>query len=180
MSVKIWMAIGSAAAILVIVVGCGHSHFWSKKNTAESRRAWVVKRISDRLDLDSRQQAELDRLAKELAAKHDQVRASREEARRQVLAMVRSDHVDRAELERLVEQKKARIEEMIPFFLDRALALHTMLTPGAAGSAGRGDGKTPRPSPRVLAAVVGQQVRFDIFVGLNQSESTARIRRAVR
>lgn len=119
----------SAAAVIFAMVGCGHQKFWNHEDSPEARAAWVVKKVSDRLDLNPQQQEELNRISKEVMARRDEIRASREQSRQQVLAMVRSDAINRAELERLVNEKKAQIEEMIPFFMDKALAFHAMLTP---------------------------------------------------
>ncbi|MBI9082187.1 MAG: Spy/CpxP family protein refolding chaperone [Desulfobacterales bacterium] len=119
----------SVTAVVIALVGCGHQKFWSHEDSPEARAAWVVKKVSDRLDLNPRQQEELNRISKEVMARRDDIRTSREQSRQQVLDMVRSDAINRAELERLVNEKKAQIEELIPFFMDKALAFHAMLTP---------------------------------------------------
>ena len=64
-----------------------------------------------------------------MASRHEEIRAEHGQARQRLLAMVRSDAIDRAELDRLVDEKKAAVEAMIPFFLDRAVAFHALLTP---------------------------------------------------
>ena len=122
--------IASVTAVVVALVGCGHQKFWSHEDSSEARAEWVIKRVSDRLDLTPQQQEELNRISKAVMDRHKEIHASRENSRQKLLAMVRSDAIDRAELDRLVEEKKSLIEEVLPFFMDRALEFHAMLTPG--------------------------------------------------
>lgn len=118
-----------AAVVTLTMVGCGHRAFGPTADTPQARAEWMVKRVADRLDLTPSQQEELDRMVREMASRHEEIRAEHGQARQRLLAMVRSDAIDRAELDRLVDEKKAAVEAMIPFFLDRAVAFHALLTP---------------------------------------------------
>jgi Spy/CpxP family protein refolding chaperone len=117
------------AAVILSMVGCGHKAFWSHGDSPEARAEWVVGKIADRLDLNPQQQEELDGISKAVLARHDDLRASHDRSRQQMLAMVRSDTIDRAELDRLVAERKSDVEALVPFFLDKAVALHALLTP---------------------------------------------------
>ena len=122
------VVVGTAVVVLV-TVGCGYRKFGPAADTTQARAEWIVERIANRLDLVPEQQQALDRMAREVTVRAEEIRVDREKARQRLLAMVRSDALDRAELDRLVAEKKAGIEAMIPFFLDRAVAFHAMLTP---------------------------------------------------
>lgn len=127
---KIFSAVVVVAVVVTLaMVGCGHRAFGPTADTPQARAEWIAKRVSDRLDLTPSQQEELDRMVREVAIRHEELRAERAQARQRLLAMVRSDAMDRAELDRLVDEKKTAIEAMIPFFLDRAVAFHSLLTP---------------------------------------------------
>ena len=127
---RILIAVSIFITLALILAACGHSRFAGYHGaTPEKRVAWVKKHISDELNLDAAQQAKLDTIAADLMQRHKQSVVDHEKGRLELAALVKSESLNRAELEQLVEKKRAHMEEMIGVVMDHAVDFHQMLTP---------------------------------------------------
>ena len=117
-------------AMTLVLAACGHSRFAGYHGTSPEKRVeWVKKHISDELNLDAAQNEKLDAIAADLLDRREKMAPEREKGRLELAELVRADKLDRADLEQLVDNKRAHIEEMIDVVMDHAVDFHQMLTP---------------------------------------------------
>jgi len=117
-------------SLALVLAACGHSHFAGYHGaTPEKRVEWVKKHIADELKLDEAQTAKLDAIATDLLDRRKKMAPEREKGRLELAELVRSETLNRADLERLVDTKRAPIEEMIDVVMDHAVDFHQMLSP---------------------------------------------------
>jgi len=116
--------------LALILAACGHSRFAGYHGASpEKRVAWIKKHISDELNLDAAQNEKLDAIAQDLLDRRKKMKPVREKGRLELTALVRSEKLDRTDLERLVAKKRPHVEEMIDVVMDHAVEFHQMLTP---------------------------------------------------
>ena len=116
--------------LALILVACGHSRFAGYHGASpEKRVAWIKKHISDELNLDAAQNEKLDAIAADLMERRKDMQPVREKGRLELAALVRAEKLDRNDLEQLVDNKRAHVEEMIDVVMDHAVEFHQMLTP---------------------------------------------------
>ena len=127
---RILIAVTVFVTLALVLAACGHSRFAGYHGaTPEKRVEWVKKHIADELKLDEAQTAKLDAIAADLMDRRKKMAPEREKGRLELAELVRSEKLNRADLERLVDNKRAHIEEMIDVVMDHAVDFHQMLTP---------------------------------------------------
>lgn len=89
----------------------------------------MVNRVADKLDLTESQQADLTAIAAELVADAKAMRADRRAHHAQVAAMVRSEQIDRTQVDAMVQAKREKISALIDKATDRLVTFHATLTP---------------------------------------------------
>ncbi len=125
-----WVAIVLCAVVLCFgLVACKSYGPCPMGKSPEDKAAWVVKRIASRLDLDDFQQGELERISQEIMEHRYNMESECEDVKDQALSMVRSDSIDRGELDEMVESQMDRMEDAVPFYLDKLVEFHSILTP---------------------------------------------------
>jgi len=118
----------AATAVIFIgaaVMGCGRPHHPSP----EKRADWVVKKVSSKLDLNTDQKAKLNKIKEEVLAKMKEESANREKVGREALTLVKSDKVDAAAVNKLFDEREAAMKRLKPFFVEKIVEFHGMLTP---------------------------------------------------
>ena len=127
---RILIAVTVFVTLALVLAACGHSRFAGYHGvTPEKRVEWVKKHIADELKLDEAQNAKLDAIAADLMDRRKKMAPEREKGRLELAELVRSEKLNRADIERLVDNKRAHIEEMIDVVMDHAVDFHQMLTP---------------------------------------------------
>ena len=127
---RILIAVIVFVTLALVLAACGHSRFAAYHGaTPEKRVEWVKKHIADELNLDEAQNARLDAIAADLMDHRKKMAPEREKGRLELAELVRAEKLNRADLERLVDNKRAHIEEMIAVVMDHAVDFHQMLTP---------------------------------------------------
>ncbi len=91
--------------------------------------AAATDRIASRLDLTESQKADLERIAGEIAEKAKAMHADRESLHKEIADLVRQDAIDRADIDRLVDEKMEKMVTMVDFTAERLIAFHSTLTP---------------------------------------------------
>jgi len=116
--------------LALILVACGHNRFAGYHGASPEKRVeWIKKHISDELNLDAAQNEKLDAIAQDLMDRRKKMKPVREKGSLELAALVRSEKLDRTDLERLVDKKRPHVEEMIEVVMDHAVEFHQMLTP---------------------------------------------------
>lgn len=120
-------AIAAAAVVAVaalVATGCG-----SCRPGPEKRADWVVKKISSKLDLTKEQKAKLDAIKVEVLAKFKEERATHRKMGSEAIALVKSDKLDEAAVNRLLDTRETSMKRLRPYIVDKIVEFHAMLTP---------------------------------------------------
>ena len=88
----------------------------------------AVDRTAARLQLDELQEAELKRIATEIAAKAKEMHADRQTRHREMADLVRRQVISRDEVDRKIADKMEKMNELAAFAADRLIAFHSTLT----------------------------------------------------
>jgi len=115
-------------AILMVAGAVAYCRPWKHKSP-EERAEWLTKRITKELDLNDGQKQTLAKIKEDLLAKHKADKPSRDAEFQEMLALVRSDNLDKAKLADLKKRHLASREQMETLFLDKAAEFHKVLTP---------------------------------------------------
>ena len=117
-------AIASSAALFS---GCHRScHRWS---SPEGRADWVVKKISNELDLDASQKSKLDQIKAEVLSHKPNFAAWHDSLAGDFLTQLRSDKIDIEKVNSLLDDKEAKIKEFRVFLVNKFVEFHAILTP---------------------------------------------------
>lgn len=97
------------------VAACKHK---MHSASAEERGEWVVDKVSKELELNDSQRIKLVEVKDQFIAVRKSMRSDREEARKEVLAMLKQPTMDREKVNALVNQKIAIVSEKSPSIID--------------------------------------------------------------
>jgi Spy/CpxP family protein refolding chaperone len=97
--------------------------------TPEQRAARFVEHIADELKLDDAQKVKLDRIKEEFLVKRLEMITERNETYDETIALMKSDRIDQAKFNALIEKSQARTGEAVKFFFTKFAEFHDMLTP---------------------------------------------------
>ena len=115
------------AALIGLAVAGGHH--WYGGRSAEDRAEFVKNRISRTLELDETQRATLDRMADDLLAERDRMKAQRNEFRQRFFDVLNQEQVAAEDLVLLFEEKKPQIDRWMQLAADNIAEFHAILTP---------------------------------------------------
>ena len=90
------------------VAACKHK---MHSASAEERGEWVVDKVSKELELNDSQRIKLVEVKDQFIAVRKSMRSDREEARKEVLAMLKQPTMDREKVNAMVNQKIAIVSE---------------------------------------------------------------------
>jgi len=103
--------------------GCRHGH-----NQAE-HLDFVFNYLEDVLDLDTVQQAKLAEIKKELTAKADSLKASREKMQPIFKEQLAADKIDTKVIKEAIAVHRQQLDGVIDLAIDRLAEFHALLTP---------------------------------------------------
>jgi Spy/CpxP family protein refolding chaperone len=115
------LLIGILVAGLGLFTGCRRS---SHAHKAE----FMVDYISETLDLDATQQAQLNQIKDELMEKAQQMRAGRASMYGEIIAQLRSEEIDQARVMAIIAERRAQMNELIDLLVVRLAEFHKTLT----------------------------------------------------
>ncbi len=106
----------------LIFTGCrSHSH--------EGKAEFMVDYIAETLDLSDGQRAQLDGFKDEFIAKAKEMHAQKEATHAAFMAELRKEEISRENLNDLIDQKRAQIDEIIDLAVVRLVEFHKTLSP---------------------------------------------------
>ncbi len=121
----------SMLAVLIagtlLATSCGRPRFFG--HTPEERAGFMAGKIADDLDLDAAQRVKLESMKKEIIAKMQAMHADREARKPRILALVRSDKLDAADVNAVIAEHEAKRGQMKPFIVEKVVEFHAILTP---------------------------------------------------
>ena len=116
------MLIGMLVSGIAMFSGCRrHSH--------GHKAAFMVDYISETLDLNESQQAQLDQIKDEIMAKAQQMHADKESMHEELIVQLRSEEIDQVRVKVLVAEHRAKMDEVVDLIVVRLAELHKTLTP---------------------------------------------------
>lgn len=121
---------GTTALMLAILLsfmasGCARWHH----RTPEERADRVAAHLVAELDLDETQQQQLEQIKQEVLVQQAKLRSHRAASHEEILRLLRSGHIDDAQLAEAVARHQTQANELIAFFGDQLRKFHDMLTP---------------------------------------------------
>ena len=114
--------IGMLISGVALFSGCRrHSH--------SHKAEFMVDYISETLDLNESQQAQLDQIKNELLAKAQGMHADKESMGEELVAQLRSEEIDQVRVKTLVAEHRAKMDEIVDLIVVRLAEFHKTLTP---------------------------------------------------
>ena len=97
------------------VAACAHR---IHSASPEERGAWVVEKVSKKLELNAAQKSKLVELKNEVIAVRKSMRSDREQNRAELLAMLKQPTLDRQKVNSMVQQKIDQASQHTPLVVD--------------------------------------------------------------
>ena len=107
---------------LLFFTGCRHRGH-------HSGAEFMIDYMSEALDLNESQQAQLDEIKEEMFAKAREMRAKKSAQHDELMALIKSEQIDAGQLKTLVAEHRAQMDEVVDMAVDRVVAFHSTLTP---------------------------------------------------
>lgn len=126
---KTIIALITIGGVLVTALAFGSCRRNHCRVSPEKKVDYAAKRIASELDLTDAQKTRLDLMKAEIVAKMKEHRKDRAEQHKKIIDLVISDELDRGNLEKIADQKHAKMQELRPFVIDKIIEFHKMLTP---------------------------------------------------
>ena len=116
------LLIGMLISGVALFSGCRrHSH--------GHKAEFMVDYISETLDLNESQQAQLDQIKDELMAKAQQMHADKESMHGELVAQLRSEEIDQVRVKAVIAEHRAQMDEIVDLIVVRLAEFHKTLTP---------------------------------------------------
>ena len=116
------LMIGMLISGVALFSGCRrHSH--------GHKAEFMVDYISETLDLNESQQAQLDQIKDELLAKAQQMHADKDSMHAELVAQLRSEEIDQVRVKAVIAEHRAQMDEIVDLVVLRMAEFHRTLTP---------------------------------------------------
>jgi len=116
-----FLLIGMLISGVALFSGCRrHSH--------GHKAEFMVDYISETLDLNESQQAQLDQIKDELMEKAQQMHADKESMHAELVAQLRSEEIDQARVKAVIAEHREKMDEIIDLVVVRLAEFHKTLT----------------------------------------------------
>ncbi len=116
------LLIGVLISSLGLFSGC-------RRNSHAHKAEFMVDYISETLDLNESQQAQLNQIKEELMEKAQQMHANKESMHEELVAQLRSEEIDQALVKAKIAEHRAQMDEIIDLIVVRLAEFHKTLTP---------------------------------------------------
>ena len=117
-----FLLIGMLISGVALFSGCRrHSH--------GHKAEFMVDYISETLDLNESQQAQLDQIKDELMEKAQQMHADKESMHAELVAQLRSEEIDQMRVKAVIAEHRAQMDEILDLMVLRLSEFHKTLTP---------------------------------------------------
>ena len=90
---------------------------------------FMVDYISETLDLNEDQQAQLNQIKDQVMTKVRQMRADKESMREEFIAQLRSEEIDEVRVKAAIAEHRAQMDEVVDLIVGRLAQFHKTLTP---------------------------------------------------
>ncbi len=117
-------AIGLGAALFT---GCHGSHCCAK--SPKGKADWVVKKLSNELDLDAGQKAKLELIKIDLLTHRPDFMAWHDSLGSDLINQIRSEKMDKEKMNSILSEKEDKLKEFRSLLVDKLIEFHAILTP---------------------------------------------------
>ncbi len=116
------LIIGLLISGVAMYSGCRrHSH--------AHKAEFMVDYVSETLDLNESQRAQLDQIKDELMTKAREMHADKESMREELVAQLRNEEIDQERVKALIAEHRGKMDEIIDLIVVRLAEFHKTLTP---------------------------------------------------
>ena len=116
--------------LLIGMLILGVSLFSGCRRHSHGHKAeFMVDYISEALDLNDSQQAQLNQIKDDIMTKTRQMRTDKESMREEFVAQLRSEEIDGVRVKAVIAEHRAQMDEMVDLIVDRMTEFHKTLTP---------------------------------------------------
>lgn len=116
---------------LVCGIGAIRHHGWRPGicHSPEKRIEFVFDRLTKKLDLTKEQAEKVNKIKAEVIERAKTIRAERKSLHGEITALIKGDSLTPDMVNKFIDKRKAKMEELRPFFVDKIVELHGILTP---------------------------------------------------
>ena len=115
--------------LLVGILISGLGLFGGCRRSAHDHKAeFMVDYISETLDLDDSQKAQLNQIKDELMVKVRQMHTGKDSMFEEIVAQLRSEEIDQARVKALIAERRAQMDEFVDLLVVRLAEFHKTLT----------------------------------------------------
>ncbi|MGD9079307.1 MAG: Spy/CpxP family protein refolding chaperone [Desulfobacterales bacterium] len=100
-----------------------------RSHSPNHKAEFMVDYIAETLDLDEGQRAQLDGIKEDFMAKAKEMHAQKEAMHAEFMAELRREEISRENLDSLIAQKRANMDEFINLAVTRLVEFHKTLSP---------------------------------------------------
>lgn len=100
-----------------------------RRHSHSHKAEFMVDYISETLDLNESQQAQLDQIKDELLVKAQGMHADKESMHGELVAQLRREEIDQERVKTLVAEHRAKMDEIVDLIVVRLAEFHKTLTP---------------------------------------------------
>jgi len=100
-----------------------------RRNSHGHKAEFIVDYISETLDLNDSQQAQLDEIKDELLAKAQGMHADKASMHAELVVQLRSDEIDQELVKAKIAEHRAKMDEIVDLVVVRLAEFHKTLTP---------------------------------------------------
>jgi protein CpxP len=118
----LWIAVPLVVVLGIGAAGAGYKHYGGFHNPER-----MVERISDRLDLSAVQRQKLEVIKDTLVGSRQELHQEREKAMNQLITEVKKPEMDASQIMDLIDERKARIDDIAPRLLQPIVEFHNSL-----------------------------------------------------
>ena len=116
------LLIGMLVSSVLLLSSCRrHSH--------SHKAEFMVDYISETLDLNENQQAQLNQIKDDVMTKVRQTRTDKESMREEFVAQLRSEEIDEVRVKAVIAEHRAQMDEVVDLIVGRMAEFHKTLTP---------------------------------------------------
>jgi Spy/CpxP family protein refolding chaperone len=116
--------------LLIGMLISGVSLFSGCRRHSHGHKAeFMVDYISETLDLNDTQQAQLNQIKDDVMTKARQMRTDKESMREEFVAQLRSEEIDEVRVKAVIAEHRAQMDEVVDLIVVRLSEFHKTLTP---------------------------------------------------
>lgn len=99
------------------------------RDQPEKRAEFIVNKLTKRLDLTREQQDKVNKIKDEILARTKNLREDRAALQQEVKALFKEDNLTKEKMNKFIDKRKSKIDELRPFIVDKIIEFHKILTP---------------------------------------------------